>query len=181
MCPCARRAGQVKPRTGTDSVRASPLPARSPDCWPGMGLPARRRSRDDLAPQYPCERRRRTVLAQRRTEVTDRMLIFGDRHLRPVTAGDDPIAAAGSGHHGPAAPSPTLPRSGSSAGPSSAASPTITSGLRRSPGQRRWPSFGTLHAHQMLSVVIGLAAGLAGGALACGVQALTRSSAQPAP
>jgi hypothetical protein len=36
-------------------------------------------------------------------------------------------------------------------------------------------------AHQMLSVVIALTAGLASGAVACGVRALTRSPAQPAP
>ena len=41
--------------------------------------------------------------------------------------------------------------------------------------------YGAMVAHQMLSVVIGLAAGLAGGAVACAVQALTRSPAQPAP
>jgi hypothetical protein len=41
--------------------------------------------------------------------------------------------------------------------------------------------YGAMVAHQILSVVIGLAAGLAGGAVACGVRALTRSSAQPAP
>jgi len=41
--------------------------------------------------------------------------------------------------------------------------------------------YGATVAHQMLSVAIGLAAGLAGGAVACGVRALTRSSAQPAP
>jgi hypothetical protein len=39
--PCARQAGQVKSWTGTDSVRASLLPARSPDCRPGTGVPAR--------------------------------------------------------------------------------------------------------------------------------------------
>ena len=86
-----------------------------------------------------------------RTEVTDRMLIFGERHLRLVlaeyepgtTTDDDPIAAASSARPGPTTPSPTSPRSGSSAGPSSAASSTNTSGPRRSPGQDRWPSFGT--------------------------------------
>jgi hypothetical protein len=40
--------------------------------------------------------------------------------------------------------------------------------------------YGAMVAHQMLSVVIGLAAGLADGAVACGVRALTRSVAQPA-
>jgi hypothetical protein len=41
--------------------------------------------------------------------------------------------------------------------------------------------YGAMVAHQMLSVVIGLAAGLAGGAAAYGMRALTRSPAQPAP
>jgi hypothetical protein len=41
--------------------------------------------------------------------------------------------------------------------------------------------YGAMVAHQMLSVVIGLIAGLAGGAVACAVQALTRHSAQPTP
>ena len=81
-----------------------------------------------------------------RTEVTDRMLIFGERHLRavlaeyrPTTTADDPIAAASSTRPYPIIPSPTSPRSGSSAGPSSAASSTNTSEPRKSPGQRPWP------------------------------------------
>jgi hypothetical protein len=41
--------------------------------------------------------------------------------------------------------------------------------------------YGAMVAHQMLSVVIGLTAGLAGGAVAYGAQALTRSPAPPAP
>jgi hypothetical protein len=41
--------------------------------------------------------------------------------------------------------------------------------------------YGAMVAHQMLSVVIRLVAGLAGGAVACAVQALARSPAQPAP
>jgi hypothetical protein len=40
--------------------------------------------------------------------------------------------------------------------------------------------YGAMVAHQMLSVVIGLTAGLADGAVACGVRAPTRSAAQPA-
>jgi transposase InsO family protein len=44
-----------------------------------------------------------------RTEVTDRMLIFGERHLRSVMAeyarhyftGEDPTAPSNSSHHGP--------------------------------------------------------------------------------
>ena len=53
-----------------------------------------------------------------RTEVTDQMLIFG-----PTTL------------------SPTSPRSGSSAGPSSAASSTNTNGPHRCPGQGWWSAF----------------------------------------
>jgi hypothetical protein len=63
-----------------------------------------------------------------RTEVTDRMLIVGERHLRAVPAeyethynGGDPIAAASSARPGPTSPSPTLPRDGSNAGQSTAA------------------------------------------------------------
>ena len=88
-----------------------------------------------------------------RTEVTDRMLIFGERHLRTILAeyeahynGRRPTAAASSTRPGPTIPSPTSPRSGSSAGPSSAASSTNTSGPHRSPGQDRWPSSGTPQA-----------------------------------
>ena len=69
-----------------------------------------------------------------RTEVTDRMLIFGQRHLRTILAqyethynGGDLIAAASSARPGPTPLSPTFQRSGSSVGPSSAASSTNTS------------------------------------------------------
>jgi hypothetical protein len=51
-----------------------------------------------------------------RTEVTDRILIFGERHLRSILAqyawhynGDDPIAAASSSRPGPITLSPTSP------------------------------------------------------------------------
>ncbi len=64
-----------------------------------------------------------------RTEVTDRMLIVGQRHLRTIlaqyeatTTDGDPIAAASSARPGPTTPPPTSPRSGSSAGPFWAAS-----------------------------------------------------------
>jgi hypothetical protein len=53
-----------------------------------------------------------------RTEVTDPMLISGERHLRPVPArseahhnGRDPNAPANSAHPGPATPPPAAPRS----------------------------------------------------------------------
>jgi putative transposase len=88
-----------------------------------------------------------------RTEVTDRMLIPGERHLRSVPAeharhsnGRRPIAAAPSARPGPAIPSATPPGSGSSASPSSAASSTNTSEQRRSPGQDTSPRSGTPQA-----------------------------------
>ena len=88
-----------------------------------------------------------------RAEVTDRMLIFGQRHLRTVLAdyaahynGRRPIAAASSARPGPTTLSPTSPRNGSSAGPSSAASSTSTNEPHRSPGQHQWPSSGTRQA-----------------------------------
>ena len=69
-----------------------------------------------------------------RTEVTDRMLICGERHLRSVLAsygthynGRRPTAASRSGHPAQTTPPPTSPGSGSSAGASSAASPTNAS------------------------------------------------------
>ena len=70
-----------------------------------------------------------------RTEVTDRMLIVGQRHLRTILAqyeahynGRRPIAAASSARPGPTTLPPTAPMSGSGAVPSSAASSTNTSG-----------------------------------------------------
>jgi transposase InsO family protein len=79
-----------------------------------------------------------------RTEVTDRMLIFGERHLRWVLASTkrtttdaDPTAAASCTRRGPTTPSQISPGSGSSAGPSSAASSTSTSGPHESTAQRR--------------------------------------------
>ena len=88
-----------------------------------------------------------------RTEVTDRMLIFGERHLRLVLAqyeahynGRRPHRSRQLRPPGPTTLSPTSPRSGSSAGPFSAASSTNTSGPRRSPGQDWWPSSGTPQA-----------------------------------
>jgi putative transposase len=86
-----------------------------------------------------------------RTEVTDRMLIFGERHLRMVLAEYEAHYNGRRPHRGrqlrpprPDHPPVTSPRSGSSVGPSSAASSTNMSGPRRSPGQDRWPSSETL-------------------------------------
>jgi putative transposase len=85
-----------------------------------------------------------------RTEVTDRMLIFGERHLRrddqvrgPLQRTTTPSQPGTPPAPAPITLSPTSPGSGSSAGPFSAASSTNTSGPRRSPGQDRWPSSGT--------------------------------------
>jgi putative transposase len=70
-----------------------------------------------------------------RTEITDRMLIFGERHLRSVlaeyagtTTDTAPTAATSSGRPGPTTPPRTSPGSGSSDSPSSAALSTNTSG-----------------------------------------------------
>jgi transposase InsO family protein len=88
-----------------------------------------------------------------RTEVTDRMLICGERHLRTVLAeyqahynGRRPHRSRQLRRPGPTTPPPTCPRSGSSAAPCSAASSTNTSGPHRSPGQHQWPSSGTPQA-----------------------------------
>jgi hypothetical protein len=85
-----------------------------------------------------------------RTEVTDRMLIFGQRHLPTILAeyeghynGRRPHRSPQLQRPGPTTLSPTFPRSGSSAGSSSAALSTNTSGPHRSQGQDRWPSSGT--------------------------------------
>ncbi len=103
------------------------------------------------------------------TQVTDRTLIFGQRHLRSVLAGYARHYNGRRPHRsrqlhgfecqipqvtrraictrpGPTIPSPTSRGSGSSSDPDAAASSTNTSGLRKSPGQRWWPSSGTSHA-----------------------------------
>jgi hypothetical protein len=84
-----------------------------------------------------------------RTEVTDRMLIAGERHLRTVlatyeatTTDDGPIAAASFALPGPITQWPTCPSSRSDAGPSLAASSTNTCGSPKSPAQDQRQSFG---------------------------------------
>ena len=82
-----------------------------------------------------------------RTEVTDRMLIFGQRHLQTILAEYEAhytttdgalIEAASSNHPGPTTLSPTFPGNGSSACPSSSAdSSTSTSEPYRIPAQHR--------------------------------------------
>jgi hypothetical protein len=85
-----------------------------------------------------------------RTEITDRMLIFGERHLRSVLGeyarhynGRRPHRSRGLRPPRPDHPPPTSPSSGSSAGLSSAAFSANTSGPHKSPGQDQWPSSGT--------------------------------------
>jgi putative transposase len=77
-----------------------------------------------------------------RTEVTDRMLIFDERHLRTILAGYEahyngrrPHRSRQLRRRSPTTLSPTSPSSGSSVGPPSAASSTNTSEPHRSSGQ----------------------------------------------
>jgi Integrase core domain len=104
-----------------------------------------------IPPRSPCANAyaERFVLTAR-TEVTDRLLIFGQRHLRTIMAeyegrynGRRPHRSLQLQPPGPTTPSPTFLRSGSTAGPSSAASSTNTSEPHRSRGQDQWPSSGT--------------------------------------
>ena len=85
-----------------------------------------------------------------RTEVTDRMLIAGERHLRTVLAGYEAHYNGRRPHRSPQLrpprpdhPWPTCPSSGSDAGPSLAASSTNTRGSPKSPAQDQRQSFGT--------------------------------------
>ena len=78
-----------------------------------------------------------------RTEVTDRMLIFGQRHLRtildqyarPITTSGGPTAVGSSAHPGPIILSRTSPRRGYSVDPSSAVSSSNMNEPHESPGQ----------------------------------------------
>ena len=85
-----------------------------------------------------------------RTEVTDQMLVFGERHLRTILAQYEVHYNGRRPHRGrhlrpprPDHPVADLPRSRSSAGPPSVASSTNTSGSHRNRGQDWWPSSGT--------------------------------------
>ena len=88
-----------------------------------------------------------------RTEVTGRMPILGERHLRVVMAqyaahynGRRPTVVATSARPGPTIRSPISPKRRSGTDPSSAASSTNTRGPRRCQGQDLRPNFGTRQA-----------------------------------
>ena len=85
-----------------------------------------------------------------RTEVTDQMLIFGPRHLRTILAqyeahynGRRPHRSRQLQPPRPDHPVADLSQERISAGPSSAASSTNTSGPHRCPGEGEWSSFRT--------------------------------------
>ena len=90
-----------------------------------------------------------------RTEVTDRMLIFGERHLRTILAQYEAHYNGRRPHRSrqlrrrPDHPVADLSQKRIQRRPSSAASSTSTSGPRRSPGQDRWPSSGTPQAPRL--------------------------------
>ena len=94
------------------------------------------RGREDPSPKSSGERLCRKVRATASTEVTDRMLIFGERRLRLILAHYEAHYNGRRPHRSrqlppdPTTP-PTSPRSGSSVPPSSAVSSTNTSGPRK--------------------------------------------------
>ncbi len=177
-----RRGGQRRPRPRPAHTGSSRHPTRPPE---PVNLAEHRLRRKQalgglthayyvaaLPPRAPAE----TLVTTRIvfpsptwSQVTDRTLIFGQRHLRSVLAGYARHYNGRRPHRsrqlhgfecqipqvtrraictrpGPTIPSPTSRGSGSSSDPDAAASSTNTSGLRKSPGQRWWPSSGTSHA-----------------------------------
>jgi len=107
------------------------------------------RGREDPAPKPRANAYAERFVLTARTEVTDRMLIFGERHLRPVLTeyarhynDDGPIAAASSAPPRPTTP-PLTP-------PAADQAPAVLGGLisdtsepRRSPGEYRCRVLGT--------------------------------------
>ena len=88
-----------------------------------------------------------------KTELTDRILIFGEQHYEPsspdtarTTMGDDPIEPFSSSRPTPIIPRQTLPTDGSTADPSWVACSTSTNARPKTAAQRWWPSFGTRQA-----------------------------------
>jgi transposase InsO family protein len=93
-----------------------------------------------------------------RTEVTDRMLIFGERHLRTILAKYEAHYNGRRPHRSRQLrpPRPDYPVVDLSPAPSSAASSTNMSGSHRRPGQDRWPSSGTRQVFEVHQQVPGL-------------------------
>jgi hypothetical protein len=131
-----------------------------------MACQRRRPSREDPARSPRANAYAERFVLTARSRVTDRILIFGERHLRSVLAGyarhyngrrphrscqlhgfecqiPQVTCRAICTRPGPTIPSRTSRGSGSSSDPYAAASSTNTSGLRKGPGQRWWPSSGT--------------------------------------
>jgi hypothetical protein len=102
-----------------------------------------------------------------RTEVTDRILIFGERYLRAVLAEYEvhndgaPTAAVASGRPGSTTQPLTSSRSRSSAGPSSAASSMNTSGREKARSRKVaefWNPTAGANTKNLLLAVGGVAA-----------------------
>jgi putative transposase len=102
------------------------------------------------SPRANCHAERFVLTA--RTEVTDRMLIFGERHLRKILAQYERHYNGRRPHRSRqlCPPQPDHPVADLSRKrierPSSAVSSTSTSEPHRRPGQDQWPSSGTLQA-----------------------------------
>ena len=56
-------------------------------CWPGMACQRRRPSREDPARSPRANAYAERLVLTARSRVTDRILIFGERHLRSVLTG----------------------------------------------------------------------------------------------
>ena len=148
-------AAGLRSNPGTDGRRLpvpGPRPGRAVHRIVRCGSSRRRyRSREDSVPKPQGERLCRTVRThcpdgghrpdadlRRTTPAAGPSRVRGARQRR-ATLSQPPSSA----RPGRTAPSPASPRSGSSAGPSSAASSTNTREPHRSPGQVWWPSSGT--------------------------------------
>ena len=158
--PAARdRCRQHPGRPGARSRAGAP--ARLPAGQGGRVRIASRTPRVDTDPpdrvsltMWSSAYAERFVLTAR-AEVTDPMLIFGQRHLRTILAqyvahynGRRPHRSRQLRPPGPTTLSPASPGNGSNAGPSSAASSTNTSGPHKSQGQHQWPSSGPTGSHR---------------------------------
>jgi putative transposase len=110
-----------------------------------------------------------------RTEITDRMLIFGERHLRTVLAEYETHYNGRRPHRSRQLRPPrpdhlvaTFPRSESGVGPSLAASSTNTSEPPKTPVQGWWPSSGTPQAARRANPLWDQAGAVFSGTRPCG-------------